>query len=94
MSGMAPAAKIAAYKVCFNDSDPNTGGRYTSSTLDAVDDAVTDGADVSLSWTRSAFPCRSCTSQRWCRSATTPKVASTTAASSPRARPQWKPCGA
>lgn len=46
VSGMAPAAKIAAYKVCFNDTDPNTGGCYTSSTLAAVDDAVTDGVDV------------------------------------------------
>ncbi len=43
---MAPAAKIAAYKVCFNDTNPNTGGCYTSSTLDAVDDAITDGVDV------------------------------------------------
>ncbi len=46
ISGMAPAAKIAAYKVCFNDTDPDTGGCYTSSTLDAVDDAITDGVDV------------------------------------------------
>ena len=33
VSGMAPAAKIAAYKVCFSDTDPDTGGCYTSSTL-------------------------------------------------------------
>lgn len=46
VSGMAPAAKIAAYKVCFADDDPDTGGCYTSSTLDAVDDAVADGVDV------------------------------------------------
>ena len=46
VSGMAPAAKIAAYKVCFSDNDPDTGGCYTSSTLDAVDDAITDGVDV------------------------------------------------
>ena len=46
ISGMAPAAKIAAYKVCFSDTDPATGGCYTSSTLDAVDDAITDGVDV------------------------------------------------
>ena len=46
VSGMAPAAKIAAYKVCFNDTDPGTGGCYTSSTLDAVDDAIADGVDV------------------------------------------------
>ncbi|MCF6379441.1 S8 family serine peptidase [Nocardioides KLBMP 9356] len=46
VSGMAPAAKIAAYKVCFSDTDPDTGGCYTSSTLDAVDDAIADGVDV------------------------------------------------
>ena len=46
VSGMAPAAKIAAYKVCFSDNDPDTGGCYTSSTLDAVDDAIADGVDV------------------------------------------------
>ncbi|MBL0747761.1 S8 family serine peptidase [Nocardioides baculatus] len=46
VSGMAPAAKIAAYKVCFSDNDPDTGGCYTSSTLDAVDDAILDGVDV------------------------------------------------
>lgn len=46
VSGMAPAAKIAAYKVCWNDTDPNTGGCYTSSTLSAVDDAIVDGVDV------------------------------------------------
>ena len=46
VSGIAPAAKIAAYKVCFSDLDPNTGGCYTSSTLSAVDDAIADGVDV------------------------------------------------
>ena len=46
VSGMAPAAKIAAYKVCWNDTDPDTGGCYTSSTLSAVDDAIADGVDV------------------------------------------------
>lgn len=46
VSGIAPAAKIAAYKVCWEDNDPNTGGCYTSSTLQAVDDAVADGVDV------------------------------------------------
>ncbi len=46
ISGMAPAAKIAAYKVCFSDTDPDTGGCYTSSTLSAVDDAIKDNVDV------------------------------------------------
>ncbi len=45
-SGMAPAAKLAVYKVCFDDDDPNTGGCYTSSTLSAIDDAISDGVDV------------------------------------------------
>jgi hypothetical protein len=46
VSGVAPAAKIAAYKVCFNDTDPDSGDCYTSSTLSAVDDAIADGVDV------------------------------------------------
>jgi subtilisin family serine protease len=46
VSGMAPAAKVAAYKVCWNDTNPSTGGCYTSSTLSAVDDAIADGVDV------------------------------------------------
>ncbi len=46
VSGVAPAAKIATYKVCFEDNDPNTGGCYTSSTLAAVEDVIRDGADI------------------------------------------------
>ena len=46
ISGMAPAARIAAYKVCFSDNDEETGDCYTSATLAAVDDAVADGVDV------------------------------------------------
>jgi len=46
ITGMAPAARIAAYKVCFSDNNPDTGDCYTSSTLSAVDDAVADGVDV------------------------------------------------
>ncbi len=46
VSGMAPAAKIAAYKVCWEDSDPDTGGCFTSASLAAIDDAVADGVDV------------------------------------------------
>jgi len=45
-SGMAPAAKIAAYKVCWEDTDPATGGCYTSAIVDAIDAAVSDGVDV------------------------------------------------
>ena len=46
ISGMAPAARIAAYKVCFSDTDPNSGDCYTSSSVAAIDDAVADGVDV------------------------------------------------
>jgi hypothetical protein len=46
VSGMAPAAKVAAYKVCFSDLDPDSGDCYTSSTLSAIDDAIADGVDV------------------------------------------------
>lgn len=45
-SGMAPAAKIAAYKVCWEDDDPNTGGCYLSSIVAAIDQAVVDNVDV------------------------------------------------
>ena len=45
-SGMAPAAKIAAYKVCWEDDDPTTGGCYTSDAVAAIDQAVQDGVDV------------------------------------------------
>jgi subtilisin family serine protease len=46
ISGMAPAARVASYKVCFNDDDPNTGDCYTSASVAAIDDAVADGVDV------------------------------------------------
>lgn len=46
LSGMAPAAKIAVYKVCWEDTDPNSGGCYTDAILGAIDDAVADGVDV------------------------------------------------
>lgn len=46
ISGMAPAAKLAVYKVCWEDTDPDTGGCYNSAILAAIEDAVTDGADV------------------------------------------------
>ncbi|CAN5331367.1 hypothetical protein BH18ACT9_BH18ACT9_09050 [soil metagenome] len=46
VSGMAPGARIAAYKVCFDDDDPTTGGCYTSSIMAAIDDSINDGVDV------------------------------------------------
>lgn len=45
ISGMAPGAALAIYKVCWEDTDPNSGGCYTSASLDAIDDAVADGVD-------------------------------------------------
>ncbi|MEI5673571.1 MULTISPECIES: S8 family serine peptidase [unclassified Nocardioides] len=46
ISGMAPAAKLAVYKVCWEDTDEDTGGCYNSAILSAIDDAVADGADI------------------------------------------------
>ncbi len=46
ISGMAPAARIAAYKVCYSDSDPTTGDCFTSASVAAINDAVLDGVDV------------------------------------------------
>lgn len=45
-AGMAPGAKIATYKVCFSDQDPNTGDCHGSASLAAIDQAVADGVDV------------------------------------------------
>ena len=44
--GMAPAAKIAAYKVCFSDNDPDSGDCYTSSSLAPSTTPSLDGVDV------------------------------------------------
>ena len=45
-TGMVPGAAIAAYKVCWEDNDPDTGGCYTDAILGAIDDGVRDGVDV------------------------------------------------
>ncbi len=45
-SGMAPGASIAAYKVCWQDDDAETGGCYPSDSVAAVDQAILDGVDV------------------------------------------------
>jgi subtilisin family serine protease len=45
-SGMAPTAKLATYKVCWESSDPDLSGCFTSDMLTAIDDAVSDGVDV------------------------------------------------
>ena len=46
MSGMAPRARVSAYKVCWDDGDPLTGGCYFGDIAAAVDQAVIDGVDV------------------------------------------------
>lgn len=45
-SGMAPAAYIAVYKVCWEATDPAASGCYDSDTVGAIDRAVLDGVDV------------------------------------------------
>lgn len=45
-SGIAPAAKLSIYKVCWEDTDPNSGGCYSSSSVAAVEQAIEDGVDV------------------------------------------------
>ena len=54
-SGMAPAAKIAVYKVCWEAKVEGQTGCYNSDTTAAIDQAVIDGVDVlnfSISGTR------------------------------------------
>lgn len=45
-SGVAPAAKVSVYKVCWEDNNPNTGGCYTSASVEAIEAAIKDGVDV------------------------------------------------
>jgi phage tail protein X len=45
-SGMAPAAKLAIYKVCWEAADPDDGGCFTSDSVAAINQAVKDGVDV------------------------------------------------
>ena len=52
MTGMAPRARVAAYKVCWNSDyvNPETGddeaGCYFGDSMAAIDQAVVDGVDV------------------------------------------------
>ena len=58
ISGMAPRARIAAYKVCWEATVAAYTGCYTNDTLKAIDDAVKDGVDVinfSVSGTQTNF---------------------------------------
>ncbi len=58
MSGIAPRARLAAYKVCWEATTVAQTGCYTSDTLKAIDDAIADGVDVinfSVSGTQTNF---------------------------------------
>lgn len=46
LSGMAPGAKLASYKVCFDDADLETGDCFDGAVIAAIEDAVADGVDV------------------------------------------------
>jgi subtilisin family serine protease len=45
-SGMAPAASISAYKVCWEGKPGIAAGCYNSDSVAAINDAVIDGVDV------------------------------------------------
>ena len=44
-SGMAPNARLAVYKICWGRGEANAGC-FTSDSVQAIEDATTDGADV------------------------------------------------
>lgn len=46
VSGMAPRARIAAYKICWTDGVSGKNGCSTASTVAAVEQAVIDGVNV------------------------------------------------
>lgn len=46
MSGVAPRARVAAYKVCWTATVSTQTGCYTGDMLAAIDQAVADGVDV------------------------------------------------
>lgn len=46
ISGMAPAARLAPYKVCWDAAPGASGGCFTSDSVAAINDAVADGVDA------------------------------------------------
>lgn len=46
VSGMAPRARLAVYKVCWDAPDPDDSGCFSSDSMAAIDQAVADGVDV------------------------------------------------
>ncbi|NKX54333.1 S8 family serine peptidase [Arthrobacter sp. E918] len=45
-AGVAPAAKIAVYKICWEAANAAASGCYSSAAVAAIDQAVRDGVDV------------------------------------------------
>ena len=45
-AGVAPAAHLISYKICWEDTDPETGGCYTSASVAAIEKAIENNVDV------------------------------------------------
>ncbi|WP_226663982.1 S8 family serine peptidase [Microbulbifer aggregans] len=46
LSGVAPRARVAVYKVCWDAANPDDSGCPSSDSMKAIDQAVADGVDV------------------------------------------------